>query len=106
MTIPLRPLGLIKQMIDETGLSVTHVWDDLVFIEHNAYILQMGEKGEDVLLHFNTESDEDKRDEITATLMLLGKESGLKVNRAGTYSLKQRDDENIDIEFHELKPLH
>ncbi len=100
MTIPPRPLGLVKEMIDATGLSVTHVWDDLVFIEHNAFILQFGEKGEDIMLHFNKESEEDKRDEITAEIVAKGQKQGLVVSYVGTYSLIQKDDENIDIEFH------
>lgn len=100
MTIPPRPLGIVKEMIDATGLSVTHVWDDLVFIEHNAFILQFGEKGEDISLHFNTDSEEDKRDEIITKLIAEGQKQGLVVSYVGTYSLMQKDDENIDIEFH------
>ena len=100
MTIPPRPLGLVKEMIDATGLSVTHVWDDLVFIEHNAFILQFGEKGEDILLHFNKESEEDKRDEITSELVAEGKKLGLAVSYVSTYSLIQKHDETIDFEFH------
>lgn len=99
-TPPPRPLGLVKEMIDATGLSVTHVWDDLVFIEHNAFILQFGEKGEDILLHFNVESEEDKRDEITEKLISEGKKYKLVVSYVGTYSLTQKDDKNIGIEFH------
>ncbi|MGL1932515.1 MAG: hypothetical protein OCC45_12285 [Desulfotalea sp.] len=100
MTISPRPLGLVKQIIDATGLSITHVWDNLVFIEHNAFILQFGDKGEDILLHFNKDSEEDKRDEITEKLITEGKKLKLIVSYAGTYSLTQKDDENIDIEFH------
>ena len=100
MTIPPRPLGLVKEIIDAIGLSVTHVWDDLVFIEHNAFILQFGEKGEDIMLHFNEESEEDKRDEITEKLISEGQKYKLVVSYVGTYSLTQKDDENIGIEFH------
>lgn len=99
--IPVRPLGLIKELIDTTGLNITHVYEDLVFIEHNAFILQMGEKGEDVKIVFNTESVEDKRPEIQEELTKRAETFGLKLTSGGTYALTEGEDNTLDIEFFE-----
>lgn len=99
--IPFRPLGLIKELIDTTGLNITHVYEDLVFIEHNAFILQMGEQGEDLKIIFNTESEQEKRPEIQAELAKRAETYGLKLTNGGTYSLVEGEEDTLDIEFFE-----
>ena len=66
--VPFRPLGILKMLLETLGFEVTHCYEDLVFIEHNAFLMRMEAKGEAVSLFFNTESDRDKRDEIEALL--------------------------------------
>jgi len=99
--IPPRPLGLVKELIDTTGLNITHVYEDLVFIEHNAFILQMGEKGEDLKIVFNTESEESKRPEIQEELTKRAATFGLQLTSGGTYSLIEGEGDTLDIEFFE-----
>lgn len=91
MPVPFRPLGLIKDVIDATGLSITHVFEDLVFIEHNAFFLQMGDRGEDVLLYFNTESQVDMREEIAQRLAEEGRKRSLNIERFGTFRVAQEE---------------
>lgn len=99
--IPKRPLGLIKELIDTTGLEITHVFDDLVFIEHNAFLLQFGEKGEDVKIVFNTDCEEDKRPGIQEELAKRAATLGLKLTSGGTYSITAGEGENLNIQFFE-----
>ncbi len=106
MTVPLRPLGLAKDLIEAVGLDVTYVYDDLIFIEHNAFLLQMEEQGENIGVWFNTESTSADRPEITTKLKAAGKELSLKVSDKGTFSIaRQGDDETFQIVFndHEVK---
>ena len=100
MTIPYRPLGLIKELIDKTGLEITHVWEELVFIEHNQFLLMFGEKGEDVKLVFNTDSNEELHREIEEFFILEGKNLGLTIERGGAYTTIPKDDGTFDIKFH------
>ena len=53
MSVPYRPLGLIMEAVELMGLEVTHAYEDLVFISHNAFLLRMGSEGQQVYLYFN-----------------------------------------------------
>jgi hypothetical protein len=99
-TVPYRPLGLVKEVVDTMGLQITHTYEDLVFIEHNAFLLQMGERSEDVYLYFNIESAVEMREEITGHLSRAGRPLNLKIRRHGIFRMTQEDDgENIQLEF-------
>ncbi|WP_153306574.1 hypothetical protein [Desulfogranum japonicum] len=98
--VPYRPLGVIVSMLESTGYQMTHCYDDLVFIEHNAFLLQMGEQGEEVLVWFNTESEPDKRGAIFDTLHQQGKQFGLTLIRQGEYALvPNEEEETLQIKF-------
>lgn len=101
MSIPYRPLGIITEVIEQMELNVTYAYDDLVFISHNAFLLRMGDVGESVHLYFNTESNVDKRGHIEQELMALTVSRGLNVINSGTYVMKPREDEEMDIHFYE-----
>lgn len=101
MTIPFRPLGIITEVIEQMELEVTYAYDDLIFISHNAFLLRMGDQGQDVHLYFNNESDEDKRDQVQEQLVSFAIQRGLNVIDSGTYDMKQREDEQMDIHFYE-----
>lgn len=98
--VPFRPLGIIKTLMETLGFEVTHCYEDLVFIEHNAFLLRMEAKGEEVSLLFNTESDIDKRKEIEEQLSLAGKEHNLVITCKGTYQMTAGEaDGTINLVF-------
>jgi hypothetical protein len=100
--IAYRPLGIISNCLAELGLEVTHCYEDLIFVQHNAFLLRMEKKGEDVSLFFNVDSDPAKREEIAASLRTQGSTHGLVVKEQGTYQLTEDEENNtIDIEFFE-----
>ncbi len=100
MPVPFRPLGLIKEMIEVSGLEVTYVYDDLVFIEHNAFLLQMGESGEDVAVWFNVESTQSSRPELLKRLQRAGTPLGLNMREGGNFRMQQEEgEENLQLEF-------
>jgi len=101
MSIPYRPLGIITEAVEAMGLEVTYAYDDLVFVEHNAFLLRMGEKGEQVYLYFNEDSNSDSRGEMTRQLASQASPKGLQIMNSGTYVMKPRDDEQLDIHFNE-----
>ena len=99
---PLKPLGIIKEMLNGIGFEVTYAYDDLIFIEHNAFLLQMGKSGEDVRLYFNTDSTMDKRVDITNLLKECGRQYRFLVDRKGTYTVVQNEHhEDFQIQFFE-----
>lgn len=100
--VPYRPLGILKTLMETLGFEVTHCYEDLVFVEHNAFLLRMEKKGEEVSLLFNTESDVDKRDAIAARFTAEGKVHNLVISCAGTYQMTPSEaDGTITLEFQE-----
>lgn len=86
-------------MLKEIGLDITYAYQDLVFAEHNAFLLQFGKNGADLFLHFNTESDPLKRDEIAEKLKEAGVRRELLITRKGLYSLVQSEQEQMKLTF-------
>ena len=100
MTIPVKPLGLIKNLIESVGLDVTYVYDDLIFIEHNAFMLQMGEQGENIGLWFNIDCDIKERPKILHSLHGAAAGLSLSVELQGTYSMSSgTENESFQLEL-------
>jgi hypothetical protein len=101
-TVPYRPLGLLKNLTETLGFTISHCYEELVFIEHNALLLRMEEVGKKVSLFFNDESDTDKRDGIADVFIQEGQKQMLEITQAGTYKMKANEtDGTLDIEFAE-----
>ena len=97
---PLKPLGIIKEMLNGIGFEITYAYDDLIFIENNDFLLQMGKTGEDVLLYFHMDSTPEKRVDITNLLKECGRQYRFMVDRKGTYSVVQNTrGENLELRF-------
>ena len=104
--VPYRPLGLLKNLIESLGFQISHCYEDLVFFEHNAFLLRMEEKGKDISLFFNEESDADKRDGITAVFQEEGAKHMLEITNQGTYQINANEaDGTLDIGFTETNAL-
>lgn len=89
-------------MLDMLGLELTHCFEDLVFVQHSAFLLRMEERGEDISLFFNTEAEEDRQQEIAAALISAGQTQQLKITERGTFSLTpNEEDESLDLTFYE-----
>jgi hypothetical protein len=101
-TVPYRPLGILKTLMDSLGFEVSHCYEDLVFFAHNAFLLRMEDKGEEVSLLFNVDSDPGKRLEITELLASEGKKHHLVISCPGTYRITaNEEDDTINLEFYE-----
>ena len=100
--IPLQPLGIVKNLADALALDITYVYEDLVFLEHNAFLLQMShERGEEVLVWFNIESTEQERLPILVELQQTGRRFGLLLYQGGTFTLTQDEESQaLQLEFH------
>ncbi len=101
MSIPLRPLALIKNLVEAMGLDISYAYDDLIFVEHNAFLLQMSkEKGEDLGVWFNQASNVDDRPLIFSQLQEEGEKLSLKINEQGVYTLSSEEgNESFQLNF-------
>jgi len=95
MSVPLRPITRIQRIVETAGLSITFAYDDLVFIEHNAFVLQMGEKGEDVFLYFNVQSDENARSGILSKLTDAAIAEEIILSCKGLYEISEASNEEL-----------
>lgn len=101
MSVPFRPLGLVKEMLTAMGLESTYVYEDLVFVGHNAFLLQFGEKGEELGLYLNRECPLKDAEEVTAKALTAAANVGLHAVPKGKYELIPNGDETFSVKFQE-----
>ena len=95
----LRPLGIVKEILESAGMGLSYAHEDLVFLEHNGFLLQFGDKEQEVLIHVNEEADEQELAPALALLQSKAKENHMVFTIGDHYRLSQADEENINIEF-------
>lgn len=95
----LKPLGIVKEVIESLGMGVSYVYDDLVFLEHNAFLLQFTDTVNEMMIHRNIEADKQYIQETVDMLKSAGLSCGLLFMNGHSYSIKQAGDENIQLEF-------
>ncbi|NTV13292.1 MAG: hypothetical protein HGA96_05090 [Desulfobulbaceae bacterium] len=95
----LNPLGKVKQIVEAVGMGVSYAHEDLVFLEHNGFLLEFTDSDREVLVHLNIEANEE---ELVDALMQLQNKAvsyGLQFSEGCSYRLSEVDEENIRIEF-------
>ena len=95
----LRPLGKVKELVESIGMGMSFAYEDLVFLEHNAFILQFGEDDNALIVHANEEADPQ---ELAASLTNLEKAASsyaLQIVHGNAYRLSQTSEEKITLEF-------
>ena len=98
----LKQLGIVKEIVESAGMGISYSYEDLVFIEHNAFLLQFTNKDNEMLIHINQEADGSV---IQGAIARLKAEASARkmIFRDGIYyTISQGDDENINLEFAEL----
>lgn len=99
METSLRPLGTVIQLLEELGHEVTYAYDDLVFVNHNGFLLQFGNAGPDLNLFFNRNYPKKDADNVEQSIIPAADKKGLSIMKKGSYSVTEQPDENLQIEF-------
>jgi hypothetical protein len=86
-------------LVESMGLEVTYAFDNLVFVEHNAFLLQMEETPEAVSLYFNQQSETASRPALTEAFAKRGLENGLTITRKGLFTIEAQEDQTLKITF-------
>lgn len=98
----IKPLGKLKELVESAGMGVSYAYEDLVFLDHNAFLLQFGDDGRTVIIHTNSEADTGETTEEVSCLKKAAAEVTDIVFVDGVlYTLTQAEDSNISIRFHE-----
>ncbi len=99
MNIQYRPLGIVKEMLEQIGIEVTYAYEDLVFIKHNHFLLQFGQTGEIVFFHANVEASETDAQQLFTAAQNAAAAQGITLIHRGRYRLSAGEDENLSLEF-------
>lgn len=101
MTIPFRPLSDVKMVLEEAGADISYAYDDLIFVDHTAYLLQFDdEKPSNLKIYFNLDIESGEAEQAELKLKPLLEKRKMKLVKAGQFELKQKEEsEEIEILF-------
>ncbi len=99
MNIPHRVLGIVREIVSEVGHDVTYAYEDLVFNDHNAYLLQFTDSPDILNLYFNIEFPDSDADAIAGKIHESAASRNMTVVNKGHYELVQNADDTIDVKF-------
>ena len=94
-----KPLGIITAILADLGLEVTYAYDDLVFVQHSAFLLQFTDKPKTLKLFTNSECDIREANTVASGIVLEFDQNGFSVIPSGKYTLKQNEDETLSLIF-------
>jgi hypothetical protein len=95
-------LGRVQNAIQEaTGLEVTHAYQDLVFVEHSAFLIQFDATDlKRFICHFNQECPVEDREKLLPRIQAAAIQNGLTCMEGKIFTLEQvPDQEDIRIQF-------
>lgn len=100
MTQSLPPVGKVMNWLEAAGFTVSYFYEDLVFVESNAFLIRFGESDPpEIQIHINSECDSEKSSELEILLLEEATKHEIKPVSAGRFTLSQKNDEEIDIRF-------
>lgn len=97
--MPERKLGVVKDIVEAAGMGIAHVYEDLVFLDHNAFLLQFTKDSGCLLLHLNRDVEQELAQSQISLLKQAAQERDMRLNDGNSYTLAQDDKENIRLEF-------
>jgi len=94
-----RALGIVREIVADLGHEVSYPYDDLVFVDHNAYLLQFTASPETLDLYFNIEFPDEDAEKAAAELAAAAEKREMRIERKGHYELAEKPDDNLEIKF-------
>ena len=99
----LKPLGIIKEIAEACGIGISYAYDDLVFVDHNAFLFEFTEKNNEIIIHINTEADEQYIAQSISLINNAAASRDIVFVKGRYYSLVQADDDNVRLVFTDSK---
>ena len=97
-----RELTKIKELIEELGFTISYPYDDLLFVDSNAFLIQFDDTNlNSFFLHFNDCLSQEVQTELKDRITSSSTEKGLKINQKGQFQLKQKEggDNEVELKF-------
>lgn len=97
----LRPLGIATQIVQDTGLAVTYNYDDLIFVEHNPFMLQFDDENTNNLnLFFNVDCEQAAAEKLESQLKTAAAQRQFTITSSGKFEMTQKEGtEELSIKF-------
>ena len=95
----LKPLGMVKTIVEAAGMGISYAYDDLVFLEHNSFLLQFTTNDREITVHVNSEADEATVHGDIERLREAARNVAMQCTRGGHYTLVPEGEDSIRIEF-------
>jgi hypothetical protein len=97
----IKPLGKITSILADLGLEVTYAYDDLVFVQHSAFLLQFTDKVNVLKLYTNSECDPKVTNQVASSMVIEFDRASFFLEPSGKYTLTQNEDETLRLAFAE-----
>lgn len=99
MSVHYRPLGMVKEALEQIGIEVTYAYEDLVFIQHNHFLLQFGKTGAILFFYANVDTAEHEADQLFTDVRTAASGKGITLLHRGRYQLTADTDEHLSLRF-------
>ncbi|WP_372847381.1 hypothetical protein [Pontiella sp.] len=94
-----KPLGKITALLADLGLEVTYAYDDLVFVQNSAFLLQFTNRPMALKMFTHTDCEPAVAEEVEKQIIEAHAKAGFSIVPSGPYSITENDDETINLEF-------
>lgn len=89
----------IMELIEQMGHNITYAYEDLVFVDHSAFLFQFL-NNKKIALYFNIECTDHDAQIIEEQVLSIGKTKKLTIIRKGKFAISQEEDEEtLELEF-------
>ena len=95
----LKPFGIVKEFVEAAGMGVSYVYEDLIFIDHNAFLLQFTDDDKIILVHINRDAVKVEIEDDIARLREEAVAREIELTDGEYYTISNEDDGNIRLEF-------
>jgi hypothetical protein len=100
-TINFRPLGKAREVARASGFDISYAYEDLVFSEHNLFIIKFHERDNSkLLLYFNVDCDPEEAKIIEKKMQRYAPVCEMRIVKKGHFLIKQKGQkEELEINF-------
>jgi hypothetical protein len=99
--IKFRNIDQIKFIVkDATGLDIMYAYDDLIFPEHGAFLMQFSDDNPNIIFcHFHKKCSKKEQQRIISSLKRSGTINSINIQKGNCYHLSAKNETEIEIKF-------
>lgn len=95
-----RNLEAVREIVkDATGLDITYAYDDLVFPEHMAFLIQFDDGNDkNLYCYFHSDCNPDDKKKLFKLMSEISTNKDIALENKGTFNFEQKEEE-VKISF-------